>query len=290
MVRETAADPGGRRLTSRRSVAMDPPHLDFDFLVLPVSRLARIESNADSGRNLRDRNGVTPARKRPLPLGARAAPARRCPFPRWKRGRSADYSEVGRTVAICQGRCTASQGALHPRAVQGSGETAGRGSGSNPAGWRCPCRRCPAHCRVPARRPALPKRSSAQRRRGQHAQRAGGGGRAVGQDVAENVAGDHDVELRRRSNQLHGGVIDVEMAQLHIREFPIVQRRNLVAPQFAGFQDIGLVDRAKLAPTLARQLEREAGDALHFVGGVGLGVEAAATSLAKGLDAPRLTE
>ena len=116
------------------------------------------------------------------------------------------------------------------------------------------------------RRPSLSARPERGRR--QHAERAGHHRRAVGQDVAEQVVGDDHVELPRRAHELHGAVVDIHVRQLDIGIFRVVQRLDVLAPQHAGLQHVGLVDRAHLVRRVARQLEGGARDAADFVGGV----------------------
>ena len=97
-----------------------------------------------------------------------------------------------------------------------------------------------------------------QRGRRQHADRAGQHRGGVGQDVAEHVAGDDDVELLRRAHQLHRGVVDVHVLELDVRVF-LVHVGDDVAPELEGFQHVGLVDAGHALAALARGLEGRRG-------------------------------
>ncbi len=112
-----------------------------------------------------------------------------------------------------------------------------------------------------------------ERRRGQHADRAGEHRRLIRKNIAEQVAGDDHVELLRVTNQLHGAVVDVHVAQLDVEMF-----FSLVAddfpPELGGLEHIRLVYRAKLLGPLARRLEADARDAPDLGLAVAHGVEA----------------
>jgi len=56
----------------------------------------------------------------------------------------------------------------------------------------------------------------AERSGGQHAERAGEHGGNVGENVAEEIVGDHDVELFWRADQLHGRVVGQDVVQRDI--------------------------------------------------------------------------
>ena len=129
-----------------------------------------------------------------------------------------------------------------------------------------------------------------QRGRRQHAERAGRHRRAIGQDVAEDIAGDHHIELPGLPHDLHRGVVDIHMRELDIGKFRFMQRDDFLAPQHAGLQHVGLVDRTDLVPSRPRQFESGARDAANLISGVLFGVEAAALPVGERLDAARLAE
>ena len=134
---------------------------------------------------------------------------------------------------------------------------------------------------------ALP--AHVERRRRQHADRAREHRRFVGQDVTEEVAGDNHVELLRRPDELHRGVVDV-----HVRELDIgILRRHSgddFAPQDRGVEHVGLVDRAELLAAAARGLESDAGDAFDFAPRIQHRVEAFVLALRIGATSARLAE
>jgi hypothetical protein len=130
----------------------------------------------------------------------------------------------------------------------------------------------------------------AQRRRGQHAERARCHCRAIGQDVAENIVGDDDVELRRRPYQLHRAIVDIQVAQCDVGKFGVAQGLHFLAPQHSRLHHVRLVDRAHLAAARARELEGEPCDAADFGRSIGLRIEAAPLAVGQGFDAARLAE
>ena len=115
----------------------------------------------------------------------------------------------------------------------------------------------------------------AQRRRGQHAERAGQLGRDVRQDVAEQVVGDHDVELLGVLDDLHGRVVGQDVLQLDVGIVAGVQVGDHLAPEQAGIHDVGLLGRGHLVAPAAGQFEGDAGHALDLGGRIDLGVHGA---------------
>ena len=104
------------------------------------------------------------------------------------------------------------------------GAASGRCSRSRRSDWRCRCRRC----RAPSRAPARTAPPAAQRRRRQQPERSRDHGRLVAQDVAEQVVGQHDVELGRRRRQAHREGVHIHVAQ---RDVGIVARRCASRPR-----------------------------------------------------------
>ncbi len=94
----------------------------------------------------------------------------------------------------------------------------------------------------------------------------------VGEDVAEHVGGDDDVEARGIADELHGGVVDEHVLEGDVGEFAGESVEGL-APESGGFEDVGLVDGGEMASAAAGALECGAGDAFDFKDGIGLGVE-----------------
>ncbi len=86
----------------------------------------------------------------------------------------------------------------------------------------------------------------AQRGRRQQAERAGQRGGLVGEDVAEQVLGDHHVVAVRLGQQQHRHRVDQLVLDRHVG---IVGGDALhrAAPQPRGFQHVGLVDRGDMA-------------------------------------------
>ena len=128
--------------------------------------------------------------------------------------------------------------------------TSSPATGSSPADWPCPVPRCPgAEPWIGSYRPLLRR---VERRRRQHADRPGEHRRLVGQDVAEHVAGDDDVELLR---------VAARAASRRCRRTCATARRPDILRAIAltisrhrmlGIEHVGLVHRAQpLAPRCA---------------------------------------
>ena len=105
-----------------------------------------------------------------------------------------------------------------------------------------------------------------------HADGTGDHGSLVGQDVAEHVLGDDDVELGRILHDLHGAVVHEHLAVFHVGVLGL-QAVHHTAPQAAGVQHVCLVHAAQLLAALLGGLKADAADALDLVLGVGHGVD-----------------
>ena len=84
-------------------------------------------------------------------------------------------------------------------------------------------------------------RARADGSRRHHANRAADDGCLVGEDVAEEVARDDDIELCRTDGQLHRAVVDVEVVELDIG-VRLGELGHRAAPEARRREDIGLVD------------------------------------------------
>ena len=87
--------------------------------------------------------------------------------------------------------------------------------------------------------------------------------RKVGEDVAEEVARDDDVELRGIAHELHGGVIHQHVFEQNVG---IVGMHvvHALAPKPGGLEHVGFVYARDLSPSLLRQLEGDSRYPLHF--------------------------
>ena len=118
------------------------------------------------------------------------------------------------------------------------------------------------------RRPALP-----ERRRGQHPEDPGQHRRLVGEDVAEEVLGDDDVEVGRSADQQHRARVHELMVERDVRvrlaptSSAMVRHSREVARTFA------LSTEVTCCASGPGQLEREPDDAADFDLGVGQRVE-----------------
>ena len=122
-----------------------------------------------------------------------------------------------------------------------------------------------------------------QRGRRQHADRAGQHGGGIRQDIAEHVAGDDDVELLRRTYQLHCCVVDIHVVQRDVRILGVHLGDDLF-PELEGLQHVGLVDAGQAVAALAGGLEGDMGDAADFGLRVAHGVEALALAGERAID------
>ena len=114
--------------------------------------------------------------------------------------------------------------------------------------------------------------------RGQHAERAGDDGGLVGENVAEEIFGEHDIVVARLVHQVHGHGVDVLVLDGDVGELggDLVHRG---APELRDFKHVGLVDAGEFFAALLRELEGDAGHAGHFIAGVAHGVPGFACGL-----------
>ncbi|ELQ11774.1 Glutamine amidotransferases class-II [Pseudomonas syringae BRIP39023] len=99
-----------------------------------------------------------------------------------------------------------------------------------------------------------------QRGRRQHADGAGEHRRLIGEDVAEQVVGHDHIELLGCTHQLHGGIVDVHVAQFDFRVI-LGDLLDDFTPQLAGREYVGLVHRAELLATHHGHIETDPGNA-----------------------------
>src|SRR6516165_6665421 len=102
--------------------------------------------------------------------------------------------------------------------------------------------------------------------------------------------GDRHIKLPRLAHNLHGGIVNVEMGQLNIRELFPVQRNDLLAPQHACFEYVGLVDRADLISSRSGQFECGPRHPSDLTRRILLGVETTSLAIRERLNAARLAE
>src|SRR6266851_4390057 len=121
----------------------------------------------------------------------------------------------------------------------------------------------------------------AKRGRRQHAERTRQHRRDIREHVAEQVVGDDDVECLRRFHQIHAAGIGQLMLELDVPVFARMHLGDHLVPEHAGFHDVALFHRGQLVAALARQVERDAGDALDFIGVVNLRIDGALLAVAE---------
>ena len=155
-------------------------------------------------------------------------------------------------------------------------------TGSPPADWRCPCRRCPA-----------PSRGSARRGRACPASPSAADGSMPSEPVSWAASSDRmspnrlsvtmTSNWRRVLDQLHGGVVGQHVLQLDVGVLARVQVGDHLAPEQAGLHDVGLLGRGApccAGPRASSKATRR--DPLDLVGGVDLGVDAAPLAVGQG--------
>jgi hypothetical protein len=122
---------------------------------------------------------------------------------------------------------------------------------------------------------ALAVGDTTERSAGQQTQTAGNDGSLVGDDVAEQVAGDNDtVQSTRVLDHDHGSAVDELMTNLQLREFLLHDLGDNLSPQSAGGEDVGLVQTPDGSWGVLGEGEvgGETGDALDLRARVGLSV------------------
>lgn len=98
-------------------------------------------------------------------------------------------------------------------------------------------------------------------------------GAFVGEDVAEEVRAEQHVEFARALQELHGGVIDIEVFESQFR-IVLDDFVHDFAPEHARGEHVGLVDAGDLLVAEHGGIESEAGNAFDFVAAVLHGVKA----------------
>ena len=114
-----------------------------------------------------------------------------------------------------------------PRAARGRARAAAPSSGASPSGFAMP--RAGDVGRRAVHRLEEARAAVGEARGRRHAEPAGHRCGEVGEDVAEHVLGDDDVELLRRRRELHRRVVDEHVLDLHVRETPAPARRRRAA-------------------------------------------------------------
>ena len=160
-------------------------------------------------------------------------------------------------------------------------------TGSPPADWRCPCRRCRAPSRAPARTgPAAVAPSDAD-------------GSMPIEPVSIAAASDrmspNMLPVTITSNCFGARISCIAAASTNrcvssTSGYSLADARDDVAPELHRLEHVGLVDRAHLAPARARGAERDVRDALDLGLRVAHRVERLARAAGVGADAARLAE
>ena len=70
----------------------------------------------------------------------------------------------------------------------------------------------------------------------------------------------------RVARELHGGVVDIHVAEFDLRGVLREVFRYDLPPENRGFEDVGFVDRADIAASGFGGIDRDLGDALDFAG------------------------
>lgn len=87
--------------------------------------------------------------------------------------------------------------------------------------------------------------------RGQHTQGSYQHTSLITQDITKNITSYHGIELFWPANELHGGIIDIHVRKLDIRELLGDGFSNDITPELGDVKNIGLVDTAELSSSLA---------------------------------------
>ena len=113
----------------------------------------------------------------------------------------------------------------------------------------------------------------AERRRGQHTERARQHRGLVGEDVAEQVLGEHDIEVAWTTQQMHRRGVHQHVLQRHAREFVADHPGADLAPQPRGLEHVRLVHLGDLAAPSLGEAPGHARDALDLSHRIGALVE-----------------
>ena len=107
---------------------------------------------------------------------------------------------------------------------------------------------------------------------GEHAEGAGDDAGLVGEDVAEEVLGEDDVEVAGDVHDVHGHGVDELVLEGDVGVV-LGDFGDGGAPELGDFEDVGLVDGGDFVAALGGELEGDAGDADDFGLGVAHGVD-----------------
>src|ERR1700686_3127463 len=99
--------------------------------------------------------------------------------------------------------------------------------------------------------------------RSEQAERSHDSSCLIGEDVAEHVFGEDDVELGGLEDERHGGRIHVHVRELDIRKIS-GDASDDFAPETRALQNIRLVDGEQMQAAGAREFKCDTGDALHL--------------------------
>lgn len=116
----------------------------------------------------------------------------------------------------------------------------------------------------------------------------------VGEDVAEGVLGDEDIEELGHGDDLHGRIVDKHIVSGDIGVLGS-HLLSYLAPETRGLEDIGLIDHGEVFAATLRVLESEFEDTLNLLAAVDIGIVGriavvAATLLAEIHTASELTD
>ena len=109
-----------------------------------------------------------------------------------------------------------------------------------------------------------PTPTVAERGGRQHPERACEHRSFVGEDVTEQVLGEHHIEVPRAAQQMHRRRVDQHVFERDGRELVLQHPAAHLAPQPRGLEDVRLVDLCDLAATRRRETAGDAGDALDL--------------------------
>src|SRR6266403_4666784 len=124
--------------------------------------------------------------------------------------------------------------------------------------------------------------------RSEQAERSYDSAGLIGEDVAEHVFGENDVELGGLEDERHGGRVHVHVGELDIGKIARDTSDDF-APETRALQNIRLVDGEQTPAAGAREFKCDAGDALDLRFTVAHGVERVARAV-RAVDGARLAE
>mmetsp|Transcript_12655 Transcript_12655/g.18460 ORF Transcript_12655/g.18460 Transcript_12655/m.18460 type:complete len:212 (-) Transcript_12655:379-1014(-) len=126
-------------------------------------------------------------------------------------------------------------------------------------------------------------------RRGKHTERSHQHRSLITQNISKDVSTNDGIELLGPPNKLHGGIVDVHVAEFYISEVLGDDFSYNFFPELRYVEDVGFVNTAEFGSSLACDVSCDAGNAFDLTFGVDHVVESNSFSISD-LDTLGLTK